>query len=234
MDPHHLDIVRLAWSRELGLPDDALTAGPDRATRANQETDTIRFLHLLDTSAMVGPAWALGRAERLSARELTEPATLLSLTQDRSARCSGPVTLWFTSEYQEPPTGQPPLVSDDRGHVREVETVCPPDDVTEAHLSSRDRCFTILDDAQQPVSCAGYDEFQGFVADVAVLTAPQFRGRGLGTRAVGIATDDALDSGLIAQFRTPRDASGSRRLSARSGYRELGTYIEVTISRSTL
>ncbi|WP_213577084.1 GNAT family N-acetyltransferase [Rhodococcus sp. USK13] len=234
MDPHHLDIVRLAWSRELGLPDDTLTDRPGRATRADPEADTLRFLDLGGTSAMVGPDWILRRAERLSDRDLTEPATLLGLVQDRSGRCSGPLTLWFTSDYQEPVTGRPPVVSDDRGHVRELETVCPPDDVTEAHLSTRDRWFTILDDAQQPVSSAGYSEFQGFVADVAVLTAPLFRCRGLGTQAAGIATDDALDSGLIAQFRAPRDAPASRRLAARSGYRELGTYIEVTVARSTL
>lgn len=234
MDPHHLDIVRLAWSRELGLADDALTDRPGRATRADPEADTLRFLDLRGTSAMVGPDWILRRAERLSDRDLTEPATLLALVQDRSGRCSGPLTLWFTSDYQEPATGRPPVVSDDRGHVRELETACPPDDVTEAHLSTRDRWFTILDDAQQPVSSAGYSEFQGFVADVAVLTAPLFRCRGLGTQAAGIATDDALDSGLIAQFRAPRDAPASRRLAARSGYRELGTYIEVTVARSTL
>ncbi|AWK73619.1 GNAT family N-acetyltransferase [Rhodococcus oxybenzonivorans] len=234
MDPHHLDIVRLAWSRELGLADDALTDRPGRATRADPEADTLRFLDLRGTTAMVGPDWILRRAERLSDRDLTEPATLLALVQDRSGRCSGPLTLWFTSDYQEPATGRPPVVSDDRGHVRELETACPPDDVTEAHLSTRDRWFTILDDAQQPVSSAGYSEFQGFVADVAVLTAPLFRCRGLGTQAAGIATDDALDSGLIAQFRAPRDAPASRRLAARSGYRELGTYIEVTVARSTL
>jgi hypothetical protein len=234
VDPHHLDIVRLAWSRELGLPDDALTDRPGRATRADPEADTLRFLDLRGTSAMVGPDWILRRAERLSDRDLTEPATLLGLVEDRSVRCSGPLTLWFTSDYQEPATGRPPVVSDDREHVRELETACPPDDVTEAHLSTRDRWFTILDDAQQPVSSAGYSEFQGFVADVAVLTAPLFRCRGLGTQAAGIATDDALDSGLIAQFRAPRDAPASCRLAARSGYRELGTYIEVTVSRSTL
>ncbi|WP_244373241.1 GNAT family N-acetyltransferase [Rhodococcus sp. ZPP] len=178
MDPHHLDIVRLAWSRELGLADDALTDRPGRATRADPEADTLRFLDLRGTSAMVGPDWILRRAERLSDRDLTEPATLLALVQDRSGRCSGPLTLWFTSDYQEPATGRPPVVSDDRGHVRELETACPPDDVTEAHLSTRDRWFTILDDAQQPVSSAGYSEFQGFVADVAVLTAPLFRCRG--------------------------------------------------------
>jgi predicted GNAT family acetyltransferase len=67
-----------------------------------------------------------------------------------------------------------------------------------------------------------------------VLTVPAFRRRGLGAAVAGIATDDALDSGLIAQCRSPRDNLASRALAARTGFRELGTYSAVTLSRSTL
>ena len=237
VDSHHLDIIRLAWSRELGLPDDALSTRPgadDRAVRVDDDTDTIRFLRLGETCALVGPRWAIERADGHTSEELTESATLLALTQDRSGRCAGPVALAFGTDDQDPATGRPPLVSHEHDHVRQVEEACPPDDVTEARLGDRDRWFTILDDAQQPVSSAGYAEFQGFLADVGVLTAPAFRRQGLGATVAGIATDDALDSGLIAQCRSPRDNLASRALAARAGYRELGTYAAVTISRSTL
>ncbi|MBC2643243.1 MULTISPECIES: GNAT family N-acetyltransferase [unclassified Rhodococcus (in: high G+C Gram-positive bacteria)] len=237
VDSHHLDIVRLAWSRELGLPDDALATRPDaddRAVRVDDETDTIRFLRLGEASALVGPRWAIERADAHTSGELAESATLLALTQDRSGRCAGPMVLAFATDYQDPATGTPPLVSHEYDHVRHVEAASPPDDVTEARLGDRDRWFTILDDAQQPVASAGYAEFQGFLADVGVLTVPAFRRRGLGATVAGIATDDALDSGLIAQCRSPRDNLASRALAARAGYRELGTYSAVTLSRSTL
>lgn len=237
VDSHHLDIIRLAWSRELGLPDDALATHPDaddRTVRVDDDTDTVRFLRLGETSALVGPRWAIERADGHTAEELTESATLLALTQDRSGRCAGPVVLAYGTDYQDPVTGPPPLVSHERDHVRQVEAACPPDDVAEARVAERERWFTILDDAQQPAGCAGYTEFQGFLADVGVLTAPEFRRRGLGATVAGIATDDALDAGLIAQCRSPRDNPASRALAARAGYRELGTYTEVTISRRTL
>ncbi|WP_072687431.1 GNAT family N-acetyltransferase [Rhodococcus marinonascens] len=237
MDSHHLDIIELAWSRELGLPDDALSSHPDaggRAIRVDDEADNIRFLRLGEASALVGPRWAIERADDHTPDELTEPAILLALTHDRSGRCAGPLVLSFGTEYQEPVTGRPPLVSYERDHVRQVEAACPPDDVAEAHLGGRDRRFTILDDAEHPMASACYAEFQGFLADVGALTAPAFRRRGLGAQIAGIATDDALDSGLIAQYRSPRNNLAARTLATHVGYRELGTYAMVTISRSTL
>ncbi|AOW94350.1 GNAT family N-acetyltransferase [Rhodococcus sp. WMMA185] len=219
----------------MGLPDDALTTRRQgrRAIRIDDEADSIRFVRLGEASALVGPRWAIDRADVHTPAELTEPAILLALTQDRSGRCVGPMTLSFGTEYQEPVPDRP-LVSYQRDHVRQVEAACPPDDVAEAQLDSRERQFTILDETERPMSSAGYTEFQGFLADIGVLTAPVFRRRGLGAQITGIATDDALDSGLIAQYRSPRNNLAARTLATHVGYRELGTYAEVTISRSTL
>ncbi|MFZ2177809.1 MAG: GNAT family N-acetyltransferase [Rhodococcus sp. (in: high G+C Gram-positive bacteria)] len=235
MDSHHFDIVRLAWSRELGLPDDALSADPaggNRVTRADESADSIQFLRLGSASALVGPGWAVERADPCTDEELREPAAWLALTQDRSGRCAGPVVLAYGTEYREASTQ--PLVAHDLEQVRSLESLCPPDDVAEANLGGRARWFTSLDDAHEPLSAAGYSEFQGFLADLGVLTAPAVRRRGFGAAIAGIATDDALDSGLIAQWRSPRDNRASRALSRHIGYRELGTHITVALSRTSL
>ncbi|MEV0945747.1 GNAT family N-acetyltransferase [Rhodococcus sp. NPDC049939] len=234
MDTHHLDIVRLAWSRELGLRDDAMTDPDHVATRVDDDAGTLRFVQIGSVSALVGPGWVVERANEYPPDALMEPATLLALTQDHAGRCSGPFVLAFTTEYQDTESALRPLVARDLDHVRRLESMCPPDDVAEARVSELGHWFTVLDEAQHTLCTAGYVEFQGLLADVGVLTAPALRRRGLGTLAAGIATDDALDSGLVAQWCSHRNNLASRGLATRTGYRELGTSISLSILRSTL
>ncbi|WP_305094425.1 GNAT family N-acetyltransferase [Prescottella sp. R16] len=232
MDRHQIDIVRLAWARELGLPDRSFDTGGVRHVRA--DTDHVRFVSIAGAAALVGPEWAVDRAHALTDDDLAAPGGLRTLAGDRAGRSTGPVVLGWAADFGTAPPVRNPLVSHDLEHVRILEGACPPDDVAEAALATKSDWFTVLGDTHRPVASAARTELQGIVADMGVLTDPAVRRRGFGTTAGLLATNDALDAGLVPQWRAHRDNIASRRLAARLGFEELGTYAAISVSRSTV
>lgn len=234
MDSHQLAIARLAWARTLGLSDDALAGS---GTHEGGSATTIEFLRLGDVCTLVGPAYLTDRAAGSALDTYADPAMLLSLTEDRSARCVGPEILYFATDYADvgagPENGGPedddPLVSRDPHHAHAVARLCPPDDIADLHLDQQDTSFTILTNDESPTSTAGYREREGLVADVGILTAPAHRRYGLASAVGRFATDDALDSGLIPQFRVHRDNFAGRALARRLGYIEGGLRLSLNV-----
>ena len=83
--------------------------------------------------------------------------------------------------------------------------------MAEVGLAELGRVFVTFDDRDQPTSGAGYDEWQGLLGHLGVLTPPELRGNGWGTVAAALALNDALDVGLVAQWRARIDNTASRR-----------------------
>ncbi|MGF7121041.1 GNAT family N-acetyltransferase [Rhodococcus sp. BE178] len=234
MDAHQIDIIRLAWSRELGLPDRALDSPGTRHVRVDETANRIRFVTIAGASALVGPAWATERAEEWSDDELARSGALSALAKDHAGRSGGPTELAWAADFGTDIAVEEPLVSHDLAHVLELQNLCPPDDVAEAGLADKGAWFTVVDDAHRPLSSAGYTEWQGIVADMGALTAPGARRRGFGATATLLATNDALDAGLIPQWRAHRDNVASRRLASTLGYEELGTSVSIEVAPSTV
>lgn len=230
MDPHQVAIARLAWARTLGLPDDALT---NPGVQVAPDSDTISFLRLGDVCTLVGPAWSVDRAQGTALTGFSDPSTLLSLVDDRSARYTGPMVLFFASDYAGSTSGldkdERPLVSDDPAHARAVAARCPPDDAAEAALAQWQKRLTLLTDDEVPTASAGYTELAGLLADFGALTSPEYRRLGHASVIGRITTDDALDSGLVPQSRVQRDNFAAHRLARTLGYVEAGLYASVNV-----
>lgn len=234
MEPHQLAIARLAWARTLGLDDDALTTSGVRVAHAGPAsgTDTLSFLRLGDVSTLVGPGRLTDKVDGGHLEDLADPAALLALSNNPSARCTGPEVLLFVSDYPElsaDPGDDQPLVSNDPAHARAVADQCPPDDVTESALDHLETVFTLLTDDETPIASAGYSELEGLISDFGVLTAPGQRRKGFASIIGRIATEDALDTGLIPQFRVHRDNFAARTLAHTLGYVEAGMHTSVNV-----
>ncbi|MFD4180029.1 GNAT family N-acetyltransferase [Rhodococcus sp. NPDC058514] len=234
MDAHQIDIIALAWSRELGLPDSGLAGPGTRHVRVDQTADRVRFLRLAGASALVGPQWAIERAEGYSDDELSGGAAMLAITKDHGGTCSGPRLLSFAADVGTEIGREDPLISHDLEHVLALQSACPPDDVAEADLTDRRNWFTLVDDAGTPLSSSGYSEWQGILAQMAVLTAPEHRRRGHGAVVARLTTNDAIDGGLIPQWRSHPGNTASRRLAASLGYEELGIHTVAALTGSSV
>lgn len=230
MNDHHLDIIRLAWARELGLGDSALR--PAHTARVDDEhSDRIHVLQLADAAAVVGPRWFTQHTTNEDATSLLEPARLLELTKDHGGRITSHTELAFLADYTDHTPAEQLLISRERSDAMSVAGSCPPDDATVAELNAQDQWFTALGDSHQPLACAAYREFQGFVADLTVLTDPAHRQRGLACGTVFLAAEDALDAGLIPQLKIPSGHVGGAAIARALDFTVLGMHTTAQVQR---
>lgn len=226
-------IVELAWARELGLLDDAFSfAEPgERLTRTNP--DVAMFVTLWEHRVLVGPTWLLERAATVADETLVSGSGLLGLTTDGPSggpgRLLGEAVLAFTDAYVDHDELESVAVSDEPQAVADLEHGCPPDDVTEVGLSSMGQRFVLLDDRDAPTAGSGYAEWQGILGHLGVLTLPALRREGHGLLAGALALDDALDAGLVPQWRSRRENAASLALGRRLGFEAVGTQTTVVL-----
>lgn len=232
MDSHHHDIIRLAWSRHLGLGDSALRPG-HRHIKIDSDETSVTFVRLGDASALIGPEIAVSEASAFTDAELSVREFFGALG---TGRCRGPVILSFADDVGTSIDRHDPLISHELAHVLALEALCAPDDVIAAELTRKRSWFTLLSDSEPaetapPLAAAGYLEWAGVLADVGVLTAPDARRQSNAQVVARLATNDAFDEGMIPQWRTNAENGASRRLAARLGYEEWGVFVSVEISQ---
>lgn len=140
----------------------------------------------------------------------------------------GAAVLAYADEHVDLPGLGDADLGDEAALVARLREACPPVDVEESALLELDPCFVLVED-DLPVAGSGYVGWAGLLAHLGVLTAPPARGCGRGLLAAAAATNDALASGLVPQWRCRADNAPSRRLAQRLGYVELGTQTTVVL-----
>lgn len=221
METNTESIIRLAWARTLGLADDALLEpAQQRLTRVDDSM--IMFVALWEHRVLIAPPWLLDVASDLTSAELSDGSRLLALSAEHGGRLLGEAVLGFTDAYVSHPRVDTVVVTNEAQAVMDLERSCPPDDVAEVGLSLMTDRFVTLDERDDHTAAAGYAVSQGILASVGVLVPPPLRRAGHATLAAAIATNDALDTGLVPQWRSRRGHRASLALARRLGYREIG------------
>ncbi|KRE79626.1 GNAT family N-acetyltransferase [Arthrobacter sp. Soil763] len=231
--PGSVDIIQLAWARRLGFNDGAFAAaGGRRLTRADDAARSVQFIRLFGSSALVGPQWALDAAAGLSDEELAQHVTLLTLSRGHGGHGLGAAALFFADDLPLQQPSEELTVSHGSPEAIELEALCPPDDVNEVGLADLEHRFTIMhidDGRRTPVACGAYTEWEGLLAQLGVLVAPEWRRRGLGRLAASIAAHEALASGLTLQWRTDVSNQGSLALARSLGFTTGGIHTSVLL-----
>lgn len=93
--------------------------------------------------------------------------------------------------------------------------------------------FGCFDERGDVLALAGYKTWNDEIAHIAIVTAPQQRGRGLGRAAVACAARHALDAGLLPQYRTLGANAPSVALAARLGFQHYGFSVYVRLPAET-
>jgi hypothetical protein len=232
VDSNTRSIVELAWARQLRLPEHALLDPyPERVLAVRD--DAVMFVQLWQHTVLLAPERVLARAAHRDSADLTAGSVLLDLargTGQAGARLVGRSELAFTDRYVEGPDPDEALVTDDPETVAELERRCPPDDVAEVGLSRRGWQLAALDGEALPVAGAGFDEWQHIIAHVKVLAAADRRRRGWGWAAGALAVNEALDRGLVPQWRASTSNKASRALGRRLGFEVVGSQTTVLLS----
>jgi GNAT superfamily N-acetyltransferase len=233
LEPGSADIIQLAWARHLGFDDaDFATSTGERLTRADESRRTVDFVRLFGSSALVGPQWALDAAAGLPDEELAQHVTLLTITRNHGGHGLGAAALFFADDLPLQHPAEELTVSHGNPEAIELEAACPPDDVNEVGLSDLEHRFTILhleDGRRTPVACGAYTEWEGILAHMGVLVAPEWRRRGLGSLAASIAAHEALTSGLTLQWRSDVSNKGSLAIARSLGFAAGGIQTSVLL-----
>jgi len=221
LEPGSADIIALAWARRLGLDDGAFAAAAGRRlTRADETARTLQFVRLFGSSALVGPQWALDAAAGYSDEELAQHVTLLTITRNHGGHGLGAAALLFADDLPLRQSPEELTVSRGSQEAVELEGQCPPDDVNEVGLADLEHRFTVMhieDGRRTPVACGAYTEWEGILAQLGVLVAPQWRRQGVGVLAASIAAHEALASGLTLQWRSDVSNKGALALARSLG-----------------
>jgi GNAT superfamily N-acetyltransferase len=190
-------IVRLAWARRLGLPDLSFSDDGARLLGFRDSARELIAVELFGQLALSGPTEIVEAAAELTDDELLAGGPLLRLAGPGAHGLTTAV-LGFADDLPvfEPDTE--PEISRGNSEAVELESRCPPDDVSSAGIEQRDHRFTlVLDDG--PAACAAYAVRDGLIADLGVLVAPSRRRRGLGSFMGRLAAHEALAEGYLVQ-----------------------------------
>lgn len=248
VSPHTRQIIRLAWSRILGLDDEAwehavgrrlevpvdeVTAGGDDGGPTGEDDRIATFVRLYGSSVLYGPRWLLDAARGLDDEVLALESTMIRLGAGHSARSLGEWVLYYAEEAPELDRSSTVAVSYEADDARELESSCPADDVAEVGLSGLDSTFTLVPDdgsgtpTGRPVAGAGYEEWQGLIGHLGVLVRPDVRRMGLGAYAGAVAMEEAFTEGLIPQWRAALGNTGAQRVADALGFELAGSQTTV-------
>jgi hypothetical protein len=191
-------VVRLAWARRLGLPDLAFSDDGGRLLGLRDAARELIAVELFGQLALCGPTRLVEAAEDLTDEELLAGGSLLRVA-GAGAHGFRTAVLGFADDL---PVLQPdiePEVSRGNPEAVELETLCPPDDVSSAGIEAREYRFTLML-GEEPAACAAYAVHEGLLADLGVLVVPHRRRQGLGTFMALLAAHEALAEGYLLQI----------------------------------
>ena len=147
------------------------------------------------------------------------------------AKVLGPATLGYLGKNDFHPAQTGPLVEElPAGHseLRRLEMSVGDEDAGEAGLDEITSPVFVIRADGEAVAAAGYRLWPQRTAHFSVLTAPAWRGQGLGRATASHAVTHALTAGLLPQWRA-RPVE-SRRVAAALGFRELGAQLSFQLA----
>ena len=229
--------IRGVWRGLLGAPSAFQAAGCVVAVRGAGAADggRLEVVRLADRLAVSAPpelAERIGEAVAGGLVDLTDPAVVLALVGP-VAQVIGPAALAYANRgcfTPRPGSGVAMLDAGDAAVVALAEA-CGPEDAAESAIAELPSPVWVARADGQVVAASGYAVWSGALGQVGVLTHPRFRGRGLGRVVASAAVADALDAGLVAQWRARVTLQASRRIARSLGFVELGRQVLFRLER---
>lgn len=224
--------VQAAWAQILGVPRESLAGGDTRIYREDNESSTLMFVSLFGVGIFVGPTWAIDAAHELTDRELASHAKLLTISAPHGGQPLGAAGLYFCDTM--PSIANPAMtVGRDSKHAVALELACSREDTAEVGLGQMKNTFVLFGgDGPTPIPLAGcgYDIWEDSLAHMGVITAPVQRRQGHAAAAVSIAMRQAMESGLVPQWRARTDNIASIGTALHAGYKHAGSQTTVILS----
>lgn len=228
-----LRAVRTFWTHELGADRSALDA-PGTTVAVDDRASEVMVVEILGAVIVAAPSRIVDQLRMVDAEQLT--------TLDGLANAVGP---WLDRalginhlNYAAAGSLRAPPVVDTRD-VISIDPTDPrlaalkarvaPAEWEEATMDEAfDQLVAVVRDGEI-VAIAGYEDWDGLLAQVAVLTAPAHRGQGLAAFVGGVAARAGVARGLVAQWRVRPENHRSAAVAGRLGFERLGVQLAVAV-----
>ncbi len=149
-----------------------------------------------------------------------EPAALVKLFD--AVEVLGPARLRFRDQVPAHVRHAEVLWSDEERYRDEFRSVCSESDLGESGLPEPGQAAAVFVVHGRAVASSWWDPWHESLAHVAVLVAPDWRGRGLAADVAAVAAEDAIGHGRVAQWRVRPAITASVATARRLGFVDLG------------
>lgn len=221
-----MDRVRQGWSEEFDVAPEAFGSAGSR-TFARDDATALVVVNLADAQVAVGTPAAIALLEEVAPDERDDIAVVLDALADLQPEPIGSATLSYVERVQAP-TGVEVAV----GPVQNVDLLrehCTQEEWEESGLIDMPNRVAARRPTGEVAAVAGYERWGQHLAQLGVLTDPQWRGKGYAAAAAARAAQVAQNEALVPQWRCRRDNATSLDLARRLGFEQLGSQLAVLL-----
>ena len=232
-----LDRVRTVWAALAEVPAGSFSCGTARVlVSPGSQICPSGWVGVVELGgAVVATAPSQRAAERLRVALASRSDETIDLASHLSQKLAVAEVLGPAGLYYPPSDVRVPRAADrvesmpvENADVQRLLGSVEDDDAQESGLASiSSRAFVARADGLV-VSAAGYRHWPRDVAHLCVLTAASMRRRGLASRTAGAAVADALDHGLLPQWRAR--PSASRRIAEHLAFQHFGWQLSLRLT----
>lgn len=224
-----LRTTRRVWAERMGTSE-ALWER-DGVTTVRWDTVPAASVVGIAGALLVGaPPSALERIRDLDLDSLLDSGALMNALEELGPTMFGAAELAYLDAGTFRPSHSRTAVAAARDEVKRMILALPASEWEESGLEEMDRWWVVREPDGTPVAVAGCETWNGTLAHLGIAVVPIARGTGAGVAAASAAITQALDDGLIVQWRSEVRNQASRRLGARLGAVPLGRQVTVDLA----
>lgn len=219
--------VLRGWAEHLSVPLETLTSSGAHVI-AREGATAVVVVELEHSRVVVGPSAVL---ELIRDLDRTEPLDLQDMVASLASYRPRPIGAASLSYRDTRLARRLPIATTraDDTLVEEMRQAVLADEWDESGLATMPQRWAATTPEGDPAALAGMERWGADIAQLGVVARPEARGQGYGAAAAGEVVTQALDDGLVAQWRCREGNAASERLATSLSFTRLGRQLAVDL-----
>ena len=216
------------WAERLSVPVETVTSSDTHAV-ARDDATTVVVVELERCCVVLAPPAALAQVQGLSRPELLDLDLLVASLAAFQPQPVGTASLSYRDTRL---TRRLPIATTraDAALVEEMRQAVAPDEWDESGLATMPQRWAATTPQGRSAALAGFERWGADIAQLGVVAAHGARGQGYAAAAAAEAFTQALDDGLVAQWRCREGNTASERLAASLAFTRMGRQLAVALA----
>ena len=217
------------WAEQLRV-DSSNFLKPGLSVVTRDGSHSVVAVKFFDSIVVLCPPTLFHALSPLSPANVLDMDLLLQVLEDHQPNPVGLATITYADQGTlEKSINSETAASANAQDLEEILMSCPRNEQDESGVARLEFLFAAACEDGSTGAVAGYEVWNGDIAQFGVLTKPSHRGQGLATIAAHAAAKAALDAGLIPQWRCRVGNVSSYRLSQKLGFHDAGFQLAIDV-----